>query len=151
MALIVSPARAQAPARPGPVDSIADVERLIQQGRRDEAIAGIVRLRRANFTRSGYLAYLLGNLYFEKMQWSNGLAAYDDALRLKPEYRSNATLNENAIRALAHNQTWRKVNALFVGQIRQGGVKYLRVAAQSDKNPTVRQRAKQILGRVARR
>jgi serine/threonine-protein kinase len=145
------PASAPARARPGPVDSIADVERLIQQGRRDEAIQGIVRLRRGNFPRSGYLAYLLGNLYFEKMQWSNGLAAYNDALRLRPEYRSNATLNENAIRALAHNQTWRKVNTMFVSQIRQGGVKYLRAAAQSDRNATVRQRAKQILGRVARK
>jgi serine/threonine-protein kinase len=145
------PARAQSPARPGPVDSIADVERLIQQGRRDEAIQGIVRLRRANFTRSGYLAYLLGNLYFEKMQWSNGLAAYGDALRLKPEYRGNATLNENVIRALAHNQTWRKVNTLYVNQIRGAGAKYLREAAQSDKSPAVRQRAKQILGRVARK
>jgi serine/threonine protein kinase len=146
----VAPARAQ-PARPGPVNSIDDIERLLQQGRRDEALQGIIRLRRSNFPRSGYLAFMLGNLYFDKMQWSAGLAAYDDALRLRPEYRGNATLNENAIRALAHKTTWPKVNALYTGLIRQAGAKYLRIAAQSDKNPTVRQRAKQILGRVGRK
>jgi serine/threonine-protein kinase len=147
-------ARAQ-PPRPEParssVDSIADVERLIQQGRRDEAIQGILRLRRTNFTRSGYLAYQLGNLYFEKKLWSNGLDAYDDALRLKPEYRGNATLNANAIRALSHSQTWRKVNALYVERIRQAGARYLREAAQSDKNTTVRQRARLVLGRIGGR
>jgi eukaryotic-like serine/threonine-protein kinase len=131
-----------------PVDSIDDIDRLLQQGRRDEALQGILRLRRTNFTRSGYLAFQLGNLYFDKMQWSNGLEAYEDALRLKPEYRGNATLNTNVIRALAHPQTWRKVNALYVERIRQAGAKYLREAAQSDKNLIVRQRAKLVLGRL---
>jgi hypothetical protein len=154
-----APASAEAPARAQPrpqdsarsVDSIDDVERLLQQGRRDEALQGILRLRRTNFTRSGYLAFQLGNLYFDKMQWSNGLEAYEDALRLKPEYRGNPTLNANAIRALSHNQTWRKASALYTDRIRQAGVKYLREAAQSDKNSAVRQRAKQLLGRIGGR
>jgi serine/threonine protein kinase len=145
------PARAQEPARAAPVTSIDDIERLLQQGRRDEAIQGILRLRRTNFTRSGYLAYMLGNLYFEKMQWRNGLEAYEDALRLKPEYRGNPMLNANVIRSLSHNLTWRKASALYVDRIRQAGVKYLREAAQSDKNSTVRQRAKQVLGRIGRK
>jgi serine/threonine protein kinase len=134
-----------------PVDSIDDIERLLQQGRRDEAMQGILRLRRTNFTRSGYLAFQLGNLYFDKMQWSKGLEAYEDALRLKPEYRGNPTLNNNAIRALSHNQTWRKVSALYTDRIRQAGVKYLREAAQSDRSSVVRQRARQLLGRLGGR
>jgi serine/threonine protein kinase len=141
--------RAQ-PPRPrahaaGAIDDIDDIDRLIQQGRRDEAIRGILQLRRTNFTRSGYLAFMLGNLYFEKQQWSNGLTAYNDALRLKPEYRSNATLNENVIRAFSHKQTWPKAKTLFLGPIRSAGLKYLRTAAQSDKNAVVRDRAKQII------
>ncbi len=144
------PPRSQESARSS-VDSIADVERLIQQGRRDEAIQGILRLRRTNYSRSGYLAFQLGNLYFEKMQWRNGLEAYEDALRLKPEYRGNATLNANVIRALSHSQTWRKVNALYVERIRQAGARYLREAAQSDKSSVVRQRAKLVLGRIGGR
>jgi serine/threonine protein kinase/tetratricopeptide (TPR) repeat protein len=145
------PARAQPPRRAAQVDTIEDVERLIQQGRRDEAIQGILRLRRTHFTRSGYLAYQLGNLYFAKKQWNAGLDAYADALRLKPEYRGNPVLNANTIRALASNQTWRKASDLYVERIRQAGAKYLREAAQSDKNGTVRQRAKQVLGRIGKK
>jgi serine/threonine protein kinase len=130
---------------------IKDVEQLVQKGRRDEAIRRIVQLRRTDFPNSGYLAYMLGNLYFQKQQWSNGLEAYEDALRLKPDYRGYARLNENAIRAFSNNKTWAKARALFTGRIRQAGLKYLRQAAQSDKNLVVRNRAKQVITAINRR
>jgi serine/threonine protein kinase len=132
------------------VDSIADVERLIQQGRREDAIQGILRLRRSTFPRSGYLAYLLGNLYFDKTYWDDGLDAYIDAVKFTPQYRSNANVNENAIRALSHDQARHKASALFTEYIRRSGLKYLRKAAASDKNPKVRQRAKALMSRISR-
>jgi eukaryotic-like serine/threonine-protein kinase len=130
---------------------IKDVEQLVQKGRRDEAIRRILQLRRTDFPRSGYLAYMLGNLYFQKQQWSNGLEAYEDALRLKPDYRGYATINENTIRAFSHRQTWPKARALFVGHIRQAGLKYLRQAAQSNRSTVVRDRAKQVITAINRR
>jgi serine/threonine protein kinase len=130
---------------------IKDVEQLVKKGRLDEAIRRIVELRRTDFPKSGYLAYMLGNLYFQKQQWSNGLEAYEDALRLKPEYRSYAKINQNAIRAFSNNKTWAKAKALFTGQIRQAGLKYLRQAAQSDKSSVVRARAKQVITALSRR
>ncbi len=152
-----APDAAQSPKPPEPavetgpvVDSIADVERLIQQGRRDDAIQGILRLRRTTFPRSGYLAYLLGNLYFDKTYWDDGLDAYIDAVKFTPQYRSNANVNENAIRALSHDQARHKASALFTEYIRRSGLKYLRKAAASDKNPKVRQRAKALMSRVSR-
>jgi serine/threonine-protein kinase len=149
-----APAEAQTPAKPpapaeAPIDSIADVERLIQQGRRDDAIQGILRLRRTTFPRSGYLAYLLGNLYFDKMYWADGLDAYFDAIKFTPQYKSNANINENAIRALSHDQARHKAAALFTEHIRRAGLKYLRKAAASDKNPKVRQRAKALIPRIS--
>jgi serine/threonine-protein kinase len=152
-----APATAQSPKPPEPavatepvVDSIADVERLIQQGRREDAIQGILRLRRTTFPRSGYLAYLLGNLYFDKTYWDDGLDAYLDAVKFTPQYRSNANVNENAIRALSHDQARHKASALFTEYIRRSGLKYLRKAAASDKNPKVRQRAKALMTRISR-
>jgi serine/threonine protein kinase len=150
-----APTTAAQPAKPepaaaAPVDSIADVERLIQQGRRDDAIQGILRLRRTTFPRSGYLAYLLGNLYFDKTYWDDGLDAYFDAVKFTPSYRSNANVNENAIRALSHDQAQRKASALFTEYIRRSGLKYLRKAATTDKNPKVRQRAKALMTRISR-
>jgi serine/threonine-protein kinase len=139
------------PRPAGTDDKIDEIERLVQQGRRDEAIRRILQLRRTDFPRSGYLAYMLGNLYFQKQQWGNGLAAYEDALRLKPDYRSYATINENAIRAFSHKATWPKARALFVGQIRVAGLRYLRQAAQSDKNRLVRDRAKQVITAINRK
>jgi serine/threonine-protein kinase len=150
-----APVEAQPPPKPpepaaAPVDSIADVERLIQQGRREDAIQGILRLRRTTFPRSGYLAYLLGNLYFDKMYWDDGLDAYLDAVKFTPQYRSNANVNENAIRALSHDQARHKAATLFTDYIRRSGLKYLRKAATSDKNPKVRQRAKALMTRISR-
>src|SRR5690606_4843579 len=83
--------------RPGTVETIRDVERLVAQGRTEAAIQGILKLRRTYFPTSAYLAYLLGNLYFDKVWWSDGIDAYSDAIRLKRDFRSNATLNKNAI------------------------------------------------------
>jgi serine/threonine protein kinase len=137
--------------RPRAPDQIDEIERLVEQGRRDEAIRRIIQLRRTDFPRSGYLAYVLGNLYFAKRQWGNGLEAYEDALRLKPDYRSQATINENTIRAFSQKQTWPKARALFLGHIRQAGLRYLRQAAQSDKNAVVRERAKQVISAINRR
>ena len=139
------------PRTAGAGDKIDDIERLVKQGRRDEALRRIAQMRRTDFTRSGYLAYVQGNLYFEKLQWGNGLKAYADALRLKPDYRTQATLNQNAIRAFSNKQTWPRARALFVSQIRHGGLRYLRQAAQSDKNRLVRDRAKQVISAINRK
>ena len=84
------------------------------------------------------------------MYWDDGLDAYIDAVKFTPQYRSNANVNENAIRALSHDQARHKATALFTDHIRRSGLKYLRKAATSDKNPKVRQRAKALMTRISR-
>ncbi|WP_428265514.1 protein kinase domain-containing protein [Haliangium sp.] len=133
-----------------PVESIDDVKRLINQGKRDEAIRGILKLRRSKFPKSAYLAYLLGNLYFEKVYWSDGLDAYTEAIQLDRSYRNRVTLQRNAIRALGNNGSRPKAYRLFMKHIKGAGLKQLRLAARNDKNPEVRRRAQWVINQLRR-
>lgn len=133
------------------VNTVKDVEKLIEEGRREDAIKGIQHLRRTEFPKSGYLALLLGHLYFDKVFWGDGIDAYIDAIRLKRDYRSNAKLNENAIKALSHDASRFKVYTLYRKHIRHAGLKYLRKAAKSDSNPKVRSRASFLIKEITKR
>ena len=139
------------PPPPKPVETIRDVEKLIEEGKSEEAIQGILKLRRTDFPNSGYLAMLLGDLYFDKVYWSDGLDAYQDALRLNRSYRTKAQINENAIRALSHDQARIKANRLFIRQIGRSGLPYLRKAAKADKNIKVRRRASWLIKQITKR
>jgi serine/threonine-protein kinase len=132
------------------VNSVADVEALLREGRKGEAIAGLERLR-ARQPKSAYVPYLLGNLYFERKWWSDGLEAYRDAIRANRAYRGRAVLVRNAIRALSSKKTFRNAQALITRDIGAPAVPYLRTASRSDVNPTVRVRAASLLRQLQRR
>jgi len=143
-------AGAGAPARPARVDRIADARSLIAQGRRNEAIAGLVVLRRQQ-PKNGFIHYLLGNLYFEKKWWTVGLNAYRLALKYKPKYRSYATINNNAIRALASPKSSRNAAGLLRNSIGKSALPFLRRAARTDRNITVRKRAASLIKQISKR
>jgi serine/threonine-protein kinase len=145
-------APAPEPQRPvsRPVESLSDVKALIAEGRRNAAISGLVALRRKQ-PDSAYIPYLLGNLYFEKRWWTDGMKSYQAALRNNPAYRRRAVLNKNVIRALGSPQTSRAATSLVLRWLGRAAVPYLRRAAQTDPNPRVRQRASALWRRLSRR
>lgn len=126
------------------VDSVRDVEELLRAGRRDEAVAGLEKLRRKH-PKNAYVAYLLGNLYFERRWWTDGMKAYRAAIQNNRAYRGRATLNRNVIRALGSAKTYGRASYLIRNDIGRAAIPFLRVAARTDKNPTVRARAERLL------
>jgi hypothetical protein len=140
------------PAPPPPVEvkTVADAEALITAGKSSEAIAALERLREKNL-KSAYIPYLLGNLYFERKWWTDGLEAYHAAIRANRAYRDRAVLVRNAIRALSSAKTVSRARTLLLKDVGMAGVPYLRLAARGDPNGTVRVRANAILGELARR
>jgi hypothetical protein len=126
------------------VQSLADVKALIDAGKIDPAIAGIRRLRRQD-KDNPQLPYLLGELYFKRGWWSDGLAKYREAIRMRSSYRERASIQKNAIEALGADKTYARARALIVRDIGRTIGPRLRTAARSNPSDTVRARAKSIL------
>jgi serine/threonine-protein kinase len=132
------------------VRTIADAEALIAAGKTTEAIAGLERLHDKN-PKSAYIPYLLGDLYFERKWWTDGLEAYHAAIRQNRAYRDRAVLVRNAIRALSSAKTVAKARTLLLRDVGAAAAPYLRVAVKGDPNATVRMRANALLVELARR
>ena len=126
------------------------VETLIAKKKRDEAIRAIRKMLRTTHKGNYYLNYQLGNLYFEKRQWSNGLRAYTSALKKNRNYRNKSRLIKNTILSLSSDKTQRAANNLFLNYIKKSGLSYLRSAARSDKNAKVRRRASWLAKKLSR-
>jgi predicted Zn-dependent protease len=138
------------PAAARPIRRAEDAARLIRQGRHDEALSGLLRLRRQQ-PKAGYVHYLIGNLYFQRRSWTNALDSYRVALRHKPAYRRYRSINANAIRALASDRTRRNATSLILRSIGKAALPFLRRAAAHDKNPKVRKRAAFLAKKLASR
>jgi tetratricopeptide (TPR) repeat protein len=145
------PAETEAPpeteaekAAPPRTLTLAGAKALIAKGRTDEAISVLRRLRRKD-PKNPTLPVLLGDLYFEKDWWSDGLGKYREAIRLRKSVARNATLQKNAIKALAGDKTYARARALLVRDIGRAGRENLRRAAKRDPSPVVRKRASRVL------
>jgi eukaryotic-like serine/threonine-protein kinase len=144
----IDDARASGPMAPAAagaarVDNVSDVQALIGAGHREEAIAGLLKLRKQS-PKSAYIPYLLGGLYFEKMWWTDGIAAYGVAIDNNPAYRRREVLIRNTIRALSSDKTAKKA-AILLREVGPAATPYLRQAAKSDANGNVRARANLLL------
>ncbi len=128
--------------------SIADVETLIQSGDRDGAIKGL-QLLRASEPENPRLPYLLGNLFFEKRWWADGMERYKDAIRLDSEYRKDPILNRNLIAVLSSEKLFRKARALILKSIGSDALPYLQQAAREGDSPMIRRRARGLMGQLS--
>ncbi len=130
------------------VSSVKDVRALIAQGKVDDAIAGLRVLRRRD-PRNPELPYLIGDLYFEKGFFKDGLSRYRQALKLRPSMKVRATVQRNAIAALGNDKTYARARALIVSDLGPSAIERLRTAQKRDPSRVVRQRAKSVLAQLA--
>ncbi len=132
-----------------PVRSVADVRRLIARGDTDAAIRGLHQLRRKQ-PRAAQLPFLLGNLYFDKGWWLDGLARYRETIALSSGYRANLRLQRDAIRALGQERAYPRARALLVRDVGRSARAALKRAAHADASTVVRRRASSVLRQLAR-
>ncbi|MBA2543187.1 MAG: hypothetical protein H0V17_26330 [Deltaproteobacteria bacterium] len=126
-----------APPVPTRAATTRDALVLIKEGKSELAIASLRTLWK-KAPKSGYIPFLLGNLYFDKSWWSIAMDHYRIAISKNGGYRQNSTLNRNIIRMLASNRTRGKADFFLRKTIGKPAVPYLKLAAQSEKNSTVR-------------
>jgi eukaryotic-like serine/threonine-protein kinase len=124
--------------------SLATVYALIRQNKTGQAM-GVIQVLRRKSPKSAELPYLLGDLYFDRHWWSDGLAKYREAIKLGPGYRKKASIQRNAIVALADDRTYPRARALLVKDIGRAATQRLKKAAKNDSSRTVRKRAHSVL------
>ena len=137
-----------APPQPQLATTLHDALELIQQGKRDLALASLRSLRKKN-PKSAYIPFLLGNLYYDQRWWSVAMDDYADAIKKNAAYRTNATLNRNVIRMLSSNKTQTRAANFLKITIGRAAVPYLKQAAAHEDNPVVKKQAA-VLARVIR-
>ena len=143
------------PALPDPtsagaaVRSISDVHRLIELKRFDGAISGLRGLRDKS-PNNPYYAYLLGDLYFERGLWPEGLAKYREAIELSDRYRSNSSIHRNAIRALGSDATYARARVLLLSDLGQAALSSLANASVRDPSPVIQRRTRLLAGELVR-
>jgi hypothetical protein len=144
------PELAAAPHREMPeVRTLADVRGLLRRGDADGALAALYRLRRAKPTpaRAAEIATLLGNLYFDRRWWSDGLKEYRFAISIDPRSRTNGALINNTVRALGDRNTYPRARRLLVSYVGRSALSALRRAARSG-SPLARRNAQAVLAQL---
>jgi TolA-binding protein len=110
---------------------------LIKEGKRDLALASLRALWKKT-PASGYIPFLLGNLYYDQRWWTVAMEHYSAAIKKNARYRANPTINRNVIRMLASSKTRRKAQGFLKYTVGRPALPYVRHAAQHDSNSQVR-------------
>ncbi|HEX4422230.1 MAG TPA: hypothetical protein VH165_30165 [Kofleriaceae bacterium] len=133
-----------APSAPALATTLAGAVQLIQDDKRDLALASLHALWKKT-PQSAYIPFLLGNLYYDQRWWSVAMDHYAAAIKKNAQYRANPTLNRNVIRMLASDKTARKAQGFLKNTVGKSAVPYLRTAAKQDNNVQVRRLSSWLL------
>jgi TolA-binding protein len=126
-----------APSGAGLATTLSGAVQLIQDGKREQALASLRALWKKT-PASAYIPFLLGNLYYDQRWWTVAMEHYAHAIKKNARYKSNPTLNRNVIRMLASGKTSRKAQGFLRFTVGRPALPYLRYAAQHDANGQVR-------------
>lgn len=135
------------PVPPEALPGIEQIERWVKEGRRDQALSALAKLRKQHPT-SAYAPYLEGQVNFDNLRWVDGLASYGAAIRNNPAYRSDPTLIRDLIRCLVSDRFHSKCGDFLVQQVGPPAATYLEEASRADAYANVRTRAARLLPKV---
>jgi len=144
------PEPAAVAAHPAPsVRSVNDVKALLRKGDSDGALAGLYRLRHSHPAPTGAkaseIATLIGDVYFDKKWWTDGLKEYRFAIAVDGRTKRNEILVSNSVRALGERATYARARRLLLDYVGRGAVPALKRAARSGGTPQLRRRAQMVL------
>jgi serine/threonine protein kinase len=132
-----------------PVRSVGDARALAKKGDSDGALAGLYRLRRSRPTpsaaRGSEIASLIGDLYFDRKWWTDGLREYRFAITLDPRAKKRDPLVSNSVHALGDRNTYARARRLILDYIGRSAVPALKRMVKSGAPPILRRRAQTML------
>ena len=127
-----------------PAEYIALTTRLLRGESGAREIKALQSLSYKN-AKSADIAFLLGQLYLEKLWVDDGLKAFRHALQLDPSLRANPFLIRAVITGLGNDGDAAKVRKFLAREIGAPAVPYLREVLFGDWRAQVKERAKQVL------
>lgn len=141
------PPAAVTPQAAPTVHNLAGVRALLKHGDAEAALAALLRLRKLKQppARASEMARLIGNLYFDRRWWTDGLREYRFAITLDTRARQSATLIDNSVHALTERTTYPRARRLILDYIGRGAMPSLRRASRSGQPPVLRRRAQSLL------
>jgi len=132
---------------PEALPGIEQIERWVKEGRRDQSLSALAKLRKQHPT-SAYAPYLEGQVNFDNLRWVDGLASYEAAIRNNPAGRTDPTLIRDVIRCLVSDRFHGKCGEFLVQQVGAPAATYLEEASRADAYANVRSRAARLLPKV---
>ena len=142
------------PATPAPAAQPADVpgldraEALVRAGRGSAAL-DMLRKLRLKYPNNPRVAYLIGNVYFDRMWWSEGFDAYRVAVTGNAAYRQDRTLIVNVLKSFM-SERYGSVGARFIErEIGAAAIPFLQDAARGN-SVSIRARASRLLAKLER-
>jgi serine/threonine-protein kinase len=134
---------ASVPDLPG----VTQVKELLAQGRKQLALRKLLELRREHGD-SAEVHYLLGRLYFDRLWWNDGLAAYAQAIQLDARYAAYPPLIKSTLEGFIRSPEHHRGIADFLrNEIGDVARPYLEETARSHPKKRVRDRAGRELER----
>jgi serine/threonine-protein kinase len=144
-----TPAERSSPVQPPrePLPNIEQIERWVKEGRRDQALRALAKLR-TEHPSSAYAPYLEGHVNFANLRWMDGLASYGAAIRNNPAYRSDPTLIRNLIECLVSDRFHSQCADFLVREVGAPSAPFLEEASRTHAYANVQTRAARLLPRV---
>jgi hypothetical protein len=122
---------------------------MIRAGRDSDAIA-LLRKLRAKYPNNAEIAYVQGNVYFDRMWWSYGFDSYRAAVRLDPAYRQDRVLIGNVLTSFVSSR-WGGTGEKFIErEVGAAAVPYLHEATRSS-SMSMQKRASRVLSHLEHR
>ncbi len=129
--------------------TIADAEKLLDRGKKAEALTLLRRLARKS-PKNAYLHMLIGKLYFDKRWTSHGLEAYQRAIANNPAYRKSSRIIRSAIDCLESPKVYGKATTLL-RSVGKPALPHLEKAAARHRSKTVRKRASALVTKIKKK
>jgi serine/threonine-protein kinase len=135
------------PVSRAPVPGLAHAQALVRAGHGAAALEELRKLR-VKYPDNPDVAYWMGNVYFDRMWWSDGFDAYRVAVR-EPAYRQDPTLITNVLKSFI-SESHGGTGARFIErEIGAAAIPYVEQATRSN-SLSVRGRAAHVLANLNR-
>jgi serine/threonine-protein kinase len=145
-ALLWPRGRAAAPTPDAPPPVVEVIEAGADAPPAAASIARLLAWRQKN-PHDAKAAFQLGHLYFARLWWNDGLAAYEAAIAIDPALRTDPTFIRDLVHALVSDSFHARAAAQLV-EIGAPALPFLEEAAKTDPTLNVRHRAAALAARL---
>lgn len=130
-----------------PPELAAIKERIVHGDRSTRALKEVQKLS-YKYPKSAEIAYILGQLYCDKLWMTDGMEAFRRALRIEPALRTNPYLIRAVVNGIGNDSDHIKVRRFLVQEIGKPAIPFLEEMSQGNYRQQIKERATNILSEI---